>query len=133
VISFSNLEHSINFTIAEEVRVSLIELLELCLETDNSEFVTQLGPLCTMLGKATQDQNPEMKNICAKFCGKLATTLGKRVGGYMKTIVEALVTNLQHQHSKVRKETLRGLKDVLACKGAEPYLTGGPIAQLKFS
>jgi hypothetical protein len=86
-----------------------------------------------MLSKALLDQNPEMKNITAKFCGKLATTLGKRVGSYMKAITDSLSSNLAHQHSKVRRETLKGMRDVLACKGAEPYMEGSCIAQLRFS
>lgn len=80
-----------------------------------------------MLGKAAQDANPEMKNICAGFAGRLALALEKKVGAYMKPVVEALIGNLAHQHSKVRKQTLRGLKDVCVCKGAEPYLEGNPL------
>ena len=56
-----------------------------------------------MLGKAAQDANPEMKNICAGFAGRLALALDKKVGAYMKPVVEALIGNLAHQHSKVRK------------------------------
>jgi hypothetical protein len=47
-----------------------------------------------MLGKAAQDPNPEMKNIVASFCGKLATELGKNVGSFMKAVVESLALNL---------------------------------------
>lgn len=86
-----------------------------------------------MLGKVALDQNPEMKNKVASFCGKLALALEKKVGGYLKTAVDGLVMNLQHQHSKVRKQTIRGLKDVLCCKGAEPFMEGNTIMQLKFS
>lgn len=85
-----------------------------------------------MLGKAGQDSNPEMKNKCASFCAQLAVKLDKQVGSYMKSIVESLTQNLAHQHSKVRKATLRGLKDVLSAKGAEPFFEGNTMAQLKF-
>jgi hypothetical protein len=71
-----------------------------------------------MLGKAAQDSNPDMKIIVASFCGRLALTLDKQVGSYFKTVVDSLIHNLTHQHSKVRKQTLRGLKDVLTAKGA---------------
>ena len=50
----------------------------------------------------------------------------------MKTVVIGLTANLAHQHSKVRKVTLRGLKDVIVARGAEPFLTES-IPQLKFS
>jgi len=120
-------------SIAEEVRVQLIDLLDLCLGADSSQFIPQLGALSTMFSKAAQDMNPEMKNKIATFCGKVALSLGKRIGGYFKPTVDSLVTNLAHQHSKVRKTTLRGLKDILACKGAEPFMDGNTIAQLKFT
>lgn len=80
-----------------------------------------------MLGCATQDPNPEMKNKCASFAGHLATNLEKKVGGYLKPVIEALIGNLAHQHSKVRKQTLRGLRDVAVCKGAECFLEGNPL------
>ena len=114
--------------IAEEVRVQLIELLDLALETESAQFLPQLAGLCSMLAKALLDQNPDMKNQAARFCSKLATTLGKKVGTYFKPLTESLVANLQHQHSKVRKETLRGLRDVLSCKGAEPFMEGSALA-----
>jgi hypothetical protein len=87
-----------------------------------------IGQICMMLGKAGSDSNPEMKIKCASFCGILAVKLDKKVGSYMKAVVDSLVQNLQHQHSKVRKATLKGLKDVLAARGAEPYLEGNTMA-----
>lgn len=86
-----------------------------------------------MLGKVSLDPNPEMKNKVASFGGKIAVALDKKVGSYLKSTVDGLVSNLQHQHSKVRKQTLRGLKDILCCKGAEPFMEGQTIMQLKFS
>lgn len=83
-----------------------------------------LGQLCMMLGKAGADSNPDMKIKCASFCSALALKLDKKVGSYMKSIVDSLVQNLSHQHSKVRKATLRGLKDILAARGAEAYMEG---------
>jgi hypothetical protein len=86
-----------------------------------------------MLGKAAQDQNPDMKIKVAKFSGKMCLALKNKVGGYMKQVVEGLTLNLQHQHSKVRKQTLIGLKDIIPCKGAEPFLQGSLLAQLRFN
>ena len=93
----------------------------------------QLPALCGMLGRAATDPNPEMKIKCARFAGRLATALGKTVGPYFKSTVDGLVSNLSHQHSKVRKQTLIGLKDVLGCKGAEPFFEGAAMDQLKFT
>ena len=50
----------------------------------------------------------------------------------MKGVVIGLTANLTHQHSKVRKVTLRGLKDVIVARGAELFLADS-VPQLKFS
>ena len=118
---------------AEEVRVQLLDLLDLCIETDNTQFVANLSAVCGMLTKVGMDPNPDMKNKFAAFSSKLALVMGKRVGGYMKGITTSLINNLQHQHSKVRRSSLKGLRDVLCCKGAECFMGEGPIQQLKFS
>ena len=86
-----------------------------------------------MLSKAGADLNPDMKNKVAIFTGKLAVTLGKKVGQYLKGVTDALVQNLTHQHSKVRKTTLKGLKEIFCCKGAEIFMDNVVMAQLKFS
>ena len=86
----------LTFYIAEEVRVLLVEMLDLCLETDSTQFHNNLPTVAATLGRAGQDANPEMKNIVATFSGKLAITLGKKVGTYLKPVVDSLVTNLQH-------------------------------------
>ena len=62
-----------------------------------------------MLAKASHDPNPEMKQKVAKFAGVICRELHDKVGHYMKSTVQGLVKNLQHQHSKVRKSTLFGL------------------------
>ena len=69
-----------------------------------------------------------MKIAGAAFAGKLCVALkNNAVGGYMKGVIGSLVGNLAHQHSKVRRLTLKGLKDVAICKGAEPFMEGNPL------
>ena len=106
--------------------------MDVCLEADKEQFVLHLGPVCKMLGNALTDPNPEMKIQGAKFASHLAQALNKRVGQYFRTTADSMVGNLSHQHSKVRKQTLNGLKDVLACKGAEPFFEHN-MQQLKFT
>ena len=125
--------HILTFVIAEEVRLELLELLDLCLETDSSQFVANIAAVTGMLAKAGLDPNPDMKNRFAHFSSKLAQGMGKKAGPYLKGIITSLIANLQHQHSKVRKSSLRGLKQVLCCKGAEVFMGEGPIQQLKFA
>ena len=50
----------------------------------------------------------------------------------MKNTVISLVKNLGHQHSKVRKATLIGMRDVLVTRGAEPFIEDA-LTQLKFA
>lgn len=83
-----------SFLIAEEVRVQLLELLDLCLDTNNSQFVANLSSVTNMLAKVGQDPNPDMKNKFASFSSKLALVMGKRVGGYMKGISATLIMNI---------------------------------------
>jgi hypothetical protein len=123
--------------LAEEVRCQLIEFLDVCMDADDGQavqqFVHHLPVLCGMLGRAATDPNPDMKIKTARFAGRLSAALGKTVGPYFKSTVDGLVGNLSHQHSKVRKQTLIGLKDVLGCKGAEPFFEGATMEQLKFT
>lgn len=85
-----------------------------------------------MLGRAATDSNPEMKQKVAAFAGKLCRELRDQAGHHMKNTVIGLTANLAHQHSKVRKVTLRGLKDVIVARGAEPFLADS-VPQLKYS
>ena len=39
----------------------------------------------------------------------------------MKNVVLGLTANLTHQHSKVRKITLKGMKTILVARGAELF------------
>jgi hypothetical protein len=48
-------------SIAEETRLSLIDLLSVCLTSDKYQFLPKLGEICSMLSKAITDANPEMK------------------------------------------------------------------------
>lgn len=111
--------------------MQLLELLEVCLEADKYQFLSHLGPVCGMLARVSQDENPEMKQKVASFAGALCRALPEKVGNYMKTTVDGLVANLGHQHKNVRKISLRGLKDVLVARGAEFFLADC-MNQLKF-
>eukprot|EP00347_Sterkiella_histriomuscorum_P014258 403361569 len=117
---------------SEETRILLIDLLTICLKSDKYQFLPKLGEVCSMVSKAALDANPDMKVKVAQFAGFLSRELIEKVGGYMKNTVISFVKNLQHQHSKVRKATILGLKDVIVSRGAEPFLQDA-IEQLKYS
>lgn len=63
-----------------------------------------------------------MKQKISNFASQLSLAHPNQVGSFMKLAVEGLTVNLTHQHSKVRKVTLRGLQDVICAKNAEPFL-----------
>lgn len=96
--------------------------METCLDSDKEQFVAQMSSVAVMLGRLAEDSNPEMKQKVATFSGKLCRELSQFSGAHMKLVVVGLTANLTHQHSKVRKTTLRGLKDVLVARGAETFL-----------
>lgn len=49
-----------------------------------------------MIAKVAQDPNPEMKQKCAAFTGKLCRELKEKIGPYMKATVQSFVNNLTH-------------------------------------
>ena len=110
----------------------MIDLLTICLRSDKYQILPKLSEVCSMISKAALDANPDMKSKSASFAGELCVALKDKCGHYMKNTVLSLVKNLQHQHSKVRKATLLGLRDVLVTKGAEPFIEEA-ITQLKFA
>jgi len=85
-----------------------------------------------MLGRACDDPNPEMKQKGAQFAAALCRDLRKETGHFMRSTVVALTSNLQHQHSKVRKVTLRALEDIMISFGAEAFMVE-TFGQLRFT
>ena len=81
-----------------------------------------MGEVGGMIGRAGEDENPEMKQKVASFCASLCRELPNNAGQYMRSAIISMVHNLQHQHSKVRKATLRGMKDVMIARNAEQFM-----------
>lgn len=81
-----------------------------------------MSEFANMLAKVLRDPNPDMKNAAANLAGQFCEALPDKSGIHMKRVVESLTFNLQHQHSAVRKNTLRALKVVIATNGAEDNL-----------
>jgi hypothetical protein len=57
---------------SEEVRVQLIDLLSICLTSNKVAFIAHLGEVCSMLGKALLDANPDMKTKAASFTAEMS-------------------------------------------------------------
>ena len=82
----------------EEVRLQLIDLLDVCLTSDKYQFMQKLPEMGHMLSKVLLDPNPDMKKEGAQFAGRFCETLDK-AGSHMKATIISLVHNLQHQHN----------------------------------
>lgn len=85
-----------------------------------------------MLGRACDDPNPEMKQKGAQFAAAMCRDLRRETGDFMRSTVVALTANLCHQHSKVRKVTLRSLEDIMIANGAEAFLVE-TFGQLRYT
>jgi len=66
--------------LAEEVRVALIDLLEVCLNSDKFQFLPLMGVICGALSRACGDSNPEMKQKAATFASSLAKAHPEKCG-----------------------------------------------------
>jgi hypothetical protein len=117
---------------SEEVRIEFLGLLSDCLEKQHLQFMPHISEIALMTSKLLQDGNPEMKIKSANFAKEICIALKDKAGPSMKWTVEAMTENLKHQHSKVRKTTLEGLKYVIVCRNAEDFLTDA-IPQLKMT
>ena len=76
--------------------MQLIDLLEVCINSDKYSFVPHLSALSLMLARAIADSNPEMKQRAALFAGKLCRELPDKAGVYMQLSVQSLAANLTH-------------------------------------
>ena len=92
----SSVSHEAADCVAEEVRVQLIDLLEVCLKSDKFCFVPHMSAISQMLARAIADSNPEMKQKAALFAGKLCKQLPANTGAYMQATVQSLAANLTH-------------------------------------
>lgn len=70
-----------------------------------------------------------MKQRASTFAAALSIALKEKCGGFLKLTVDGLTLNLNHQHSKVRKVTLKGLQEVVCARNAELFLMDsiGPL------
>ena len=82
--------------IAEEVRMQLLDLLQVCLDSDKNQFIACMGEIGGMLGRCGSDENPDMKSKMASFSANLCRELPLNAGNYMRSAVLTLTQNLTH-------------------------------------
>lgn len=114
----------------EEVRLLLLQLA-LAYLTQLAEAHVPLGDalpeLANALGKATLDPFPDVKKTAADCAVVLARGWRADVARQLGTLVKPLVTNLGHQHSRVRVGALQ----VRACVRDRDRLEGCTRGRLR--
>ena len=86
--------------------------------------------LTIVIVMAHDDSDEEARVLATRLFNSLATIIGRELCELY--VVPQIASFADDPHSKVRKATLNGLKDVIVSRGAEPFLQEA-IEQLKFS
>jgi len=114
---------------SEENRLKLLCILSKILLINPNSFKYLMADLSMMTSNLLADPYPEIKHKLCEFINILNEKLKKELGAHSKQIIISLCKNLAHQHSKVRKNTIYALGDVLSCGGGEHF--GEAINPLK--
>lgn len=100
----------------EEIRLLLLQLLHLYLKqfaaapstaAGNNSLLSVIPDLANVLGKAAVDPFPDVKKITADCAIVLSNGWRADVALQLGAIVKPMVTNLGHQHSRVRVGALQ--------------------------
>ena len=93
----------------EETRIMALELVRNVLDKNPKLFIAIADKICAMTAALLEDPNPDMKNLAASFARALAMEEKVKAGKYFRDTIAKLTLNLQHNHSKVRKSTIKAL------------------------
>mmetsp|Transcript_22047 Transcript_22047/g.43353 ORF Transcript_22047/g.43353 Transcript_22047/m.43353 type:complete len:919 (+) Transcript_22047:120-2876(+) len=105
---------------SEEIRLALIELLSVLLDHTSAHKALErnFAGVCKVLTKASTDTFPDSKKVCALCVVKVCTGFGDIAHREFETMLDAMASNLMHQHAKVRQASLEAIKAlVVACAG----------------
>ncbi|CAD8095342.1 unnamed protein product [Paramecium sonneborni] len=105
---------------SEEIRLSLIKLLHQIQVKHIEAYSNNLQRLAHMIGKALQDNFPEVKKDAAIFAAEISKKLP--IGEYMGEAVKSLNFNMQHAHTKIRKATVDSIAPVLLSRTNGTFL-----------
>jgi len=97
---------------AEELRLALMELLELILLHPAARSVVEreFEAIVRIIAGTSADNFPENKRQCAKCCIRLCREFPDRVHFSLEELLNPLVLNLGHQRAKVRQLSLEAIK-----------------------
>lgn len=106
----------------EEIRLLLLQLLHIYLaqlatvgSNERLSLRDEIVDLANVLGKTAIDPFPDVKKLTADTAIVLSTAWRIEVGMQLGMIVKPMVTNLCHQHSRVRVSALQALEALIPC------------------
>jgi dynein assembly factor 5 len=103
---------------SEEIRLQLYSLLHQLIEIKSIEqlhtFEIHLTELIGLMQNAVNDNYPDVKKVGCQ-CSKLLANRLSKANFHMQSeiLVKALLANIVHQHSRVRKDIIECLCDVV--------------------
>ncbi|GAX72982.1 hypothetical protein CEUSTIGMA_g434.t1 [Chlamydomonas eustigma] len=102
---------------AEEVRLLLAELVSTIITRSSTETLkSYAGDLCTFLLRALEDGFHDIKKVaCACITSLTRKVPAVALEAHAEKLLQALLPNLQHQHSRVRLVVIEALGSLLGC------------------
>ena len=98
---------------AEELRLQLVQILVLTIELAQSGAVQYLYDYVQILKMTIADPFAEVKKESCKCAALLAKTIPAYFHQHSENLVNPLLTQISHQHSKVRSAVISCLGDVI--------------------
>eukprot|EP00775_Hariotina_reticulata_P004966 gene4966-5207_t len=100
---------------SEEVRLAGLQLVhELIRKAAVKQLTPCVGDLCLLLARGLEDPFPDAKKASAAGLSALAEkTPAGALEEQSEQLLQAVVPNLSHQHSKVRLAVIAGLRDLV--------------------
>lgn len=121
--------------VAEELRVLLLQLLRVFIETPSSakHLRRHVSDVVQVLVKASGDKFQETKKQAASCCIALCKSAPDVVHLQLEQLVNSQVGNLTHHHKAVRKEALLALCELMlhGSDGVEKLMNGTVLPALK--
>ncbi|XP_002740361.1 dynein axonemal assembly factor 5-like [Saccoglossus kowalevskii] len=105
---------------AEELRLTLVELLTKIVEICKKNVAPYLDDMIQILQKTIVDPYPEVKKQSCKCTSLLAKTIPEHFHLLSESLIAPLLLTVSHQHSKVRVACINTIGDVLQYGSPKP-------------
>nr|CAD7428966.1 unnamed protein product [Timema monikensis] len=118
---------------SEEVRLSLISLLQLLVQKYSSKLAPHLNDLINILTMTIVDPYPKIKQESCLCASALAKALPQNFFMQSESLVKPILQNFSHQHSRIRITAILSIGDVVCHgnnKSVDPVM--GPLGERMF-